>query len=106
MLENAIADRADAWLKRSSVNALFFGDEVYHLVVGPSSAQSIEAAARTAQSLPTFVGTMTSLDGAEKLPGDRGELTLSTLRHFAERAEQIFVGAYDGEGYLLWRRRS
>lgn len=105
ILENATASRGDEWLKQTQVNVSFFGDEVYHLLIGSCPRPTIDLAIRKGQSLFTFVGALTSLPGGVlPLTIDRADLDLGALRSLAEQTERIFVGAYDGEGYVIWRR--
>lgn len=106
ILENATARPEDEGLRRRQVSWSFFGDEVYHILVWPSAKDSIDAAVRAGHSLFTFVGAMTSLSEEHlRHVRERSELDLGILRALAERAVQIFVGAYDGEGYAVWRKR-
>jgi hypothetical protein len=103
-LENATASRADPWIEKSPVPAAFFNDEVYHMLVGPQETAALEASLKVAQSLFSFVGALTSLGANPEAPPDRGELSIETMRRLAEQTRKIFVGAYDGEGYLIWCR--
>lgn len=106
VLENAEAMRAEPWVERCDCRIAFFGDEVYHVLDATADGEAIDVSIRYAQSAWTFVGALTSLGDRLSLPDDRGELTLEVLGSLAERVEQVFVGAYDLEGYVIWRRRS
>ena len=106
ILEDAIASRSDPGLERTSSRTAFLGDEVYHVVVGgpPSSASTIKATVRSAESF-RLVGAVSSLSRQDPpLPPNRGELTLELLEQIALRTTTIMVGAYDFEGYVLWCR--
>ncbi len=105
LLENADASRSDPWLERCESRIAFFDDEVYHVLEATTDEEMIDLSIRRAQSAWTFVGALASLSDRLSLPADRGELTLEFLRSLAERVEQVFVGAYDLEGYVIWRRR-
>lgn len=106
VFENASAARDDPWLQRTDLNAFFFGQEVYHLLAHPVSLEALDETVRTAQSLFLFVGALTECSAGLERPPNRGELTLDLLRSLARETRWIFVGAYDGEGYVIWRRRS
>ena len=104
ILENALAEREDLWLQKSEVDIAFLGKEVYHLLTEATSPSEIDAAVRAAHTPYLCVGALSSVPDADGLPGDRGELTIRWLEELAQQAQTIFVGAYDGEGYVLWRR--
>jgi hypothetical protein len=54
-------------------------------------------------SIPIFIGFMTSIDpNIQKYIGCKQYIKEEILTIMADRAEKIFVGAYDGEGYLIW----
>lgn len=104
VLENADASRSEPWLERCEGRLAFFGDEVYHVLEATTDEEAIDVSIRRAQSLWTFVGALTSLGNRLSLPDDRGELTQEIVDSLAERVEQVFVGAYDLEGYVIWSR--
>lgn len=103
LLENATASREDPWLHGLRVATVFVGQEVYHWLAGPVSAQAADEAIKRAQSPFQFVGALSSLAAGHDSPADRGELAPEMLHGLAEATRMIFVGAYDGEGYVIWR---
>lgn len=104
LLANANAERGDPWLERTGVPTFYFDREVYHLLTA-SPPGEIEAALKAAQSLFLFVGALTALPMESDLPAGGGDLPLATLEQLAANTSRLFVGAYDGEGYLIWRRK-
>jgi hypothetical protein len=105
LLENAMASRGDRWLQRSEVDAVFLGNEVYHLLTKSATSAAVDAAVRSSYTPNMFVGALSSVSGREQFPIDRGELTVDLVREVARHASMICVAAYDAEGYVLWRRR-
>lgn len=80
---------------------MFFGDDVYHLLAGyQSDRNKIESAIREATSSWRSLGVMTTV------PTDLGGKVLSceNLRALAVNAQKIVLGAFDGEGYLIWEK--
>ncbi len=80
-----------------------YKEDVYHFVVGPSpDLQLIERTIAHATSW-LFICAMTVVpkDMLPLRPGMR-QIEFNDLRRLAEGTEQIAVGAYDGEGYVLW----
>ena len=53
---------------------------------------------------PGLIGVMTSLPEGHYLALEKKKITSEELKLLAERAEKIIVGAYDGEGYLIWSK--
>ena len=105
LLENMLARPRDPWLKRAKSRVTTHGTEVYHILdTTDRSKEKIEDALREAESLPVFVGAILR-QPPDNISGDTGHATISTeqLRTFAKSARCLFVGAYDGEGYLVWQ---
>ncbi|MDP9477523.1 MAG: hypothetical protein M3R38_17870 [Actinomycetota bacterium] len=105
VFENYLARRTDPWIARAKSRTLFFGDEVYHVVAGEHTGRDeVETAIREAKSPSIFVGTLSRLPLGYRLDAAGSELSEDLMRVLAEGAEEIVVGAYDGEGYLIWRK--
>ena len=59
---------------------------------------------RRAQSIPRFVGAMTSLPPDIALPLEKHQaIEESDLAQMAQATKNIIVGAYDGESYVIWQ---
>jgi len=104
ILENMLASPDDPWLKRAKSRVATHVAEVYHiLATSERHKEKIEDAVREAESLPVFVGAI-GRQPQDPILGAPADATISTgqLRTFAKTADCIFVGAYDGEGYLVW----
>jgi hypothetical protein len=79
---------------------LTYGAECYG-VIPPGAADE-----------PVTMGFLTQFDWSkvgflarhEKVLDGRGELIASDIRELAEGLEGIVIGAYDGEGYVVWTR--
>jgi hypothetical protein len=100
-LENWLATPDDPWVRRAKSHIVTLGTEVYHVM---SSAETrISEAIREASQIPVFVGAIGNFSinmGSSIMAGQT--VTADSLKSFAETVECIFVGAYDGEGYVLW----
>jgi hypothetical protein len=98
VLENAVAlchERNTARLP----NVFCVGPEVYHLVrPGIDTSGDLLATMRAASAIPTFIGIVATipeaLAGASPSSGE-------DLERFAGSTVLVFVGAYDGESYVL-----
>lgn len=85
-----------------------FKEECYQIVTWKdSTAEKIKATIREAKAgWPPLIGAMTSVPKEYDLALEAGkEIAIADIRLFAERAEKLIIGAYDGEGYLVWSRR-
>jgi hypothetical protein len=60
LLENALASRGDRWLQKSAVNAVFLGNEVYHLLTKATTSAAVDAAVRASYTPNMFVGALSS----------------------------------------------
>ncbi len=103
-LEDANASRGDPWLAQPGVPTGYYKEEVYHWLIGPQPATVVKQAVKTAQSLFIFVGALTSLADTQMELVAGGDLSLRTLQRMADNTCELFLGAYDGEGYVTWRR--
>ncbi len=98
LFENALATPTDPYLRRVADRTAWFGEEVYHFVTQDDAERILETL-RTAKAIPAFVGVMTqTLDG----PLKPGSLQADELEALARQATGAFVGAYDGEGFVMW----
>jgi len=101
LVEDAVARPSDPAITSSRVPCFFVGDEVYEFISRPSATTAgISRAVDQAHSFP-FVGVLTCTD----FRPTRGScLSAADLRAMAERMAAVVVGAYDGEGYVIWER--
>lgn len=105
LLENALARVGDGWLAGTKSRLVFSDSEVYHaLLSAQSDPETVIQALAEAESFPTFVGAVGRSTWAANMTTLPGSITVQQLNEFAQRASVVFVGAYDGEGYLVWRR--
>jgi hypothetical protein len=104
IFENALAKPSDPWLSSKKMPVFTFHEEVYHFLLGTDAEnEKIGETIRIATS-HLFIGVMTSVPQETGFSLGGGEITSQELIGFAEKTEKIIVGAYDGEGYLIWRR--
>lgn len=106
IFEDNLASATDPGLKTVASVICTYNDEVYYLLTHQDAVgdlHRIETTIRDAQSIPTFIGVLTSWRSkGGKFLTTSGQLTEDSLTQLALRAEQIIVGAYDGESYLIW----
>jgi hypothetical protein len=87
------------------LRVLSHGNELYYLLTSSSDHAVIEATIQsTPASWPGILGILTSAEYELRFPGNR--ISLENIDGLANRVQQIVVGAYDGEGYVVWTRRS
>ncbi len=102
--EDALAKPGDPWLSALDTPVWVFQDEVYHfLVYTDPKGRKIESVIRRAKSIfPPLIGAFTFVTKKIEAVVDARGLGSTELKTLAENAEKIVVGAYDGEGYLIW----
>jgi hypothetical protein len=103
VLENYMSRPTDKGLETAESHVVFYKDEVYHVLGHQADKQAIETALNEGEWLPIFVGIMTHLPDGMHIPKSGTFITEKELVQLAERTVGIVVGAYDGEGYLIWR---
>jgi len=105
LMENMLASPNDPWLKRAKSRLATYGPEVYHILTSSDRRkEKIEDTLRESESLPVFVGAV-GRQPPDRIADDSEHVTISLgqLRSFAKSASCIFTGAYDGEGYVVWK---
>lgn len=104
ILEDAIQKPADPHVFDNPTEILIYNDEVYHILSGDNiEKEKIDKSINVAHTTYQFVGVLTYMPNEIRIPPKMGEkITLDNLKHFAEKTEKIIIGAYDGEGFLIW----
>lgn len=104
IFEDAVAKPTDLWLSSAGTRVLTFNDEVYHwLSQDDVETTKILNTIRRANSW-LFMGAMTSTLKIKGFASDAGTISYDALKTMAEETKIIVVGAYDGEGYLIWSK--
>lgn len=105
VIESAITNKGDPWLQYyPELPVFYFGIEVYYLLsnMDRNKPMKIDQVIRVAES-HRFMAVMTTIPPAHSFPVGQ-EFSLDDLMVFTENAKKIAIGAYDGEGYLIWSR--
>lgn len=102
IIENANARKGDPSLVTRRSRLAYSGDTVLHVISHGVAGDGVEAAVREAKSVPTFVGAL----GESPQAGWGLEISEAQLDEFARSVSAMFVGAYDGESFVLLRRRA
>jgi len=106
-LENSLAAPSDPWLKRAKSRILVHRDEVYHLAAySKSVSEDVLSAVSEASNAMSLVGMVGRIPNAIALLDPAQPLSLEELEVIARSAECIFVGAFDGEGYVIWEEKA
>jgi len=102
VLEDALKRPGDAVLGRLSSRYATHDREIYHLLFQEDAKeQRILETLRAARSIPTFIGSLSVWKG-DPLEVKFGALSISQIKILANSTQKLLVGAYDGEGYLIW----
>ena len=90
---------------------LTFQDEVYRVLSRDDAMLGeehdelrVQVILADADAGAGLVGVMTYQPGVPGFPPPQRIMTREHLRLIAEKTECVFARAYDGEGYLIWRR--
>jgi hypothetical protein len=105
IIEDVIVRREDRGLSSLDLPILFLGSDVYYFLSSKHRNDSVKIR-KTLSTLDAqrVTGVMTSWPTWRNPLTERQEITLEDVNEFADRAQMIVVDAYDGEGYLIWRR--
>lgn len=106
IFEDALAKPSDPYMVSSTVPWLAFNDEVYYFLSWrDTDSRKIEQVIKEASNVyPPTIGAMISVPDSREFTFEERKITIDQLKILAERTEKIIIGAYDGEGYLIWSK--
>lgn len=106
VFENTLAKPSDPWLMKRKTKILTFNSEVYHFINSENTSEKeIQNTIREANATyPPLIGIMITVNAKEHELNDGDKIDLEFLRLIAQRTEKTIIGAYDGEGYLIWKK--
>jgi hypothetical protein len=104
VFEDASAAPTDPWLSSAGTRLLTYDDEVFHCL-GSVDANEPERILNTIDVARSwrFVAALTCVQRATFAERTQ-KLDREELQTLAQEAKIIIVGAYDGEGYLVWQQ--
>ncbi len=104
IFEDANLRPKDPVFQRRKTQVITLEDEVFHFGgASEANTESIDLLLSAAQSW-LVIGVLVSLPHHMNFQ-DGQEVTSDTLNFVAESADYLVIGAYDGEGELIWARR-
>ena len=105
IIEDTIVLREDGWIESSDAPLLFLDNDVYWFL-SSKHCDNLERIQRILSALDgeRVTGILTSLPSERKPLREKQDITLKDINEFTERTEMIIIDAFDGEGYLIWRR--
>ncbi len=101
------ARSTDPWLAELPPNErMFFHDDSVYWYLD-HGADSEEEAAEALGSTPFWnrIGALAKVPGRDGFIHPRQNVTDEELRAIADGTEMLVIGAYDGEGYVVWSER-
>lgn len=102
LLEDALAHPDDQFGVEQDVAILSLSKEVYFFIPNGADKEKIRYAIIEAEQPNFFVGILSSMPSKDFLPFDAKSITSSQIKSLVTKVEKIIMGAYDGEGYLIW----
>lgn len=105
IFENALASPRDSWLKCTEIQTVTSESSVYHFLTPERMDRDlIELTVKKAKSIrPPLIGVLVRFPKPSGFQSE-GSLGLAEFRKIAGQTEKLIVGAYDGEGYLIWSK--
>jgi hypothetical protein len=107
VFQDGMAEATDKWVTQNRNYRIMIAEgRIYHfLTTEDAEPAKIERVVRRAETIyPPLIGVMAVVEAEllERWREDRVELRREELSILAAQADRIVIGAYDGEGYLLW----
>lgn len=104
VFENTLAKPSDPWLMKRKTKILTFNNSVYHFINSENTSEKeIQNTIREASATyPPLIGIMTTVDAKAHKLNDGDKIDLELLKLIVQGTKKIIIGAYDGEGYLIW----
>jgi len=106
ILEDTCSRPDDAWLKsQTDVSVAVYGVQVYQMIpAGRGEPNIIAHTLGTADSAWGLIGVMTTDPNLQDTSPRRVDVGPETIRTWAAGAKAVILSAYDGEGWIVWRR--
>jgi hypothetical protein len=107
IVEDAAASATDPGFDRLPLpgRVYFCGDDVFHLTFAGATSEEILQILKTGRTTLYFIAGLTRADPDTLASLHRSRvLATSDLERLAKSTTEVFVGAYDGESFLVWRR--
>jgi hypothetical protein len=95
----------DAWLAQTKVHTLTYRESVYHYLVNKDSENLdlIGLTVRKSRSIrPPLRCVFSQYPGLSRV--DTSTIEMTAIQTIGDRTEKLVIGAYDGEGFLIWSR--
>lgn len=104
IFEDALLRSTDPWVTKADTHLVFYNNEVYHIILNhKSEKKQILQIIRRARSW-LFIGVLTSIDMEAVQKQKKGFIAIDDIYILAKETKKIIIGAYDGEGYLIWNK--
>jgi hypothetical protein len=103
IFEDALASTGDPFLLSTDNRFASYGDEVYYILCNEDAAR-LDKIVKTIRQANSWlcIGAMASLPANCESILKSGKLSRRDLEVIAKGTQKIIVGAYDGEGFLIW----
>lgn len=99
VVENYMLEPESPYARIESVRMVPFNSEVYYFLNGENSNKEIYETIRKSGQVWHFLAVLTHLE--DSIPVT---LTGEVIDKICEGAEFVIAGAYDGEGYIFWKK--
>lgn len=104
IFEDALLRPKDPVVSKIDTDILIINEEIYHFVSGNNiNREKIKKTVRRASSW-LFIAILVSCLHEISVLHKNGPIKQSDLLILAKRVDKIIIGAYDGEGYLIWEK--
>jgi hypothetical protein len=103
IFEHALASEGDPFLLTKRINYFVHKSEVYFFVTSKDGTPTkVDEAIKVARTY-FFTGLLADLPDSQNIMNHQ-EADITLLKSLVDNTNHIIVGAYDGEGNLLWSR--
>jgi hypothetical protein len=103
LLENSLAEAHDGWLQRAKSRVVTNGNEVYHALFSTDRDKGMIEDAIHDDHSPVHIGAVGYIRAGDSVRiASMKAISTDQLTAFAGNVQSVFVGAYDGEGYVVW----
>lgn len=84
------------------VFGIYFANEVYYRF--GRTSDSVECIEKSLERSNTFWHSLCMISSADLSDVQEQIITLDIIHEICRKAEMVMVGAYDGEGYVIWEK--
>jgi len=104
IFEDALARSDDLNIQQTTIPCFFLDKEVYYFLKSKDTDIEMIGDVISASESYLLTGIMTHIPSDSSEISERQHMPVGELKNLVGQIEMLVIGAYDGEGFIIWSR--